>query len=206
MKWEIRAIGVFVTSCLLVSGCGGQSDQEAKTPQDALSNVQKALLAGDSEAFTACFDATKEQVKVLEAMCGFVSAASEFEKAMRSAYGQGSVGSAGKTDLDEMKGDAWLKDVTIEAEGDKATATRKGGKGVWQLVRKDGVWKIDPRGMLARGEEKNDEESRQVVDMFRTMTEAIGQVAKRIGGPGYTAEKINQELAAAITRTAKAEP
>ena len=60
--------------------------------------------------------------------------------------------------------------------------------------------------MLASGEGKNDEESRQVVDMFRTMTEAIGQVAKRIGGPGYTAEKINQELAAAITRTAKAEP
>ena len=106
MKWEIRAIGVFVACGLLVCGCGGQSDQEAKTPKDVLSNVQKTLLAGDSEAFKACFDATKAQTEVLDAMCGFVSATREFENAMRSAYGQGAVGSAGKTDLDEMKGDA----------------------------------------------------------------------------------------------------
>ncbi|GAF81376.1 unnamed protein product [marine sediment metagenome] len=114
---------------------------------------------------------------------------------MRKAYGNDVVTraiGAGKDML--LEDDNWLEDFTFQVDGDTATAMEPGYLRPVRLVRKDGLWKIEPKSMLL----STGLETESQVKMFQLLTGAIADVSRKIGQAGYTAEKINQELSKAM--------
>ena len=55
MKRDGRIIVLLVTGCLWMGACGRQETPQAATPRDALRNMREAVIAGDTQAFIACF-------------------------------------------------------------------------------------------------------------------------------------------------------
>ena len=101
MKQTMKTLlknATMIVALLTMTSLSARAD-EAKndTPKATLENMAKAMAAGDADTFASCFDATKEEAKVLRAMGDYVSTAAKFQKAMMDAYGQEAV-------KDEQKG------------------------------------------------------------------------------------------------------
>ena len=173
---------------VFAAGCGSK---KASTPKEALKNMQKALVDGDSEAFVACFDASENQKKVLGSMCDSISTMSKFSKAMKKAYGKDAV----KSKDDDLADEKWLEDITVKIDGDKATATSKERAKPMHLVKKDGEWKILASDLLPEDQMKDVD---QAMKMFKAMAKAYEDVMPKIGKEGYTAQKINEEAGKAL--------
>jgi hypothetical protein len=156
MKGKLVSVLIVGMCVLLATGCSkekssssskvvqqkSQKPEKATTPKDALKNMGKAIRDGDKDAFVACFDATKDQEKLLIAMYEKTSVTMKFEDAMKKEYGKDAVE---KSTLDKLMDDKWLEGVEIKVDGDKATATKKGMKEAMNLVKKDGGWGYEER-------------------------------------------------------------
>lgn len=172
-----------------------EAPQKAGIPLGALENMRFALVAGDKQAFLNCFDLQGTQEEMIGAFYEFSVVASQYDKAMRKAYGDDAVKQAtdGSVSVAPFEDENWLEDVTIRVEGDTATAIKAGQGESLRLLKRDGQWKIDATSML--GEEGvSDQDMEQLTSMFQLMTKAITDVSQKVGQDGYTAEKINQEL------------
>lgn len=178
---------------LLFAGCS----KKASTPKEALKNMGEALREGDKDAFVACFDANEDQKKMLGAMCEFVDVTVKFEEAMIKAYGKDAVKGGKKSPLDEFKDDKWLDEVEIKIDGDKAIATKKDEKKPLNLVKKDGAWLISAGDMIPPDEMKDMDKA---LKMIGVMMKAVKDATGNIGKEGYTAERINQEIGAAMMK------
>lgn len=210
MKKKLR-VAILMGCILLVAGCGDKEKQEdtsapapkesaSTSPLQALENMRLALLAGDKEAFADCFEDTAEQKEMLEVFAEFTITANQFKEAMIKAYGEEEVKQAmgdrkQGMDLDDEN---WLDEVKIEIEGDTATAAIEGESQVLNLVKTEGLWKIDAASMFGPMKGQGDEDMEQATKMFQTMGKVMKDVQQKIGQEGYTAEKINQELGQAM--------
>ena len=189
---------------LAILGCGDkggspQAPQKADTPKLALENMRSTLLAGDKQAFVDCFDAPAKQKEMLGSFYEFASASTKFDEAMTEAYGQEAaeqaMGGPGK-DV-QLHDENWLEGITIQLEGDTATAVKEGQDEALRLIKKDGLWKIDAATMLG-GKGQSDEDMEKASKMFQLMAEVVTDVSQKVGQEGYTAKKINQELSKAM--------
>jgi hypothetical protein len=174
----------------------------ADTPAKALQNVRQAFLDGDKEAFVECFDTTGKQAEMVDAFGGFVIAARQFDQAMREAYGEEAAAKTTNTGDKNIKNmpfdnDQWLKDVSFQIEGDTAKVIKADRKGHLILLNKGGQWKIDPASMLT---EKGATEQgiEHLTAMFQGMTQVVQDASQKVGQPGYSVEKINQEMRQAM--------
>ena len=204
MKTTCIKVLLAILCPLALLGCGDKggssaAPRKADTPMQALENMRQAFLDGDKEAFAQCFDATGQQAEMVDAFCDFSIAASRFDQAMRKAYGEDAVTQAmgGGARNVPFEDDNWLKDVTIQVEGDTATAVKAGQGEDLRLVKRDGRWKIDAASMLS-DKGATDQGVEQLTTMFQTMTRVVTDVSQKVGQSGYTAEKINQEMRQAM--------
>ena len=203
MKRTVVKILVFGCTLLIV-GCGdkagpGGKPKRADSPEQALENMRLTLLAGDEEAFMNCFDASEAQKQMLGSLCKYTSAAGEFQKAMDKTYGEGSFKqNRGPNPGADLQNENWLAGVTIKVDGDRAQVLRQGRAQGLELVRKDGLWKIDSWSMLGAEDSPDDKDMDQAAKMFQAMTKAIEKVRPKIGQAVYTAEKVDQELKQAM--------
>ena len=189
---------------LAILGCGdkggsARGPQKADSPQRALENMRSALLGSDKQAFVDCFDAPAKQKEMLGALYEFSLASTQFDQAMKDAYGQEATEKAmgGRSKGVQFHDEKWLEGVTIKVDGDTATAVKEGQDDALKLIKQDGLWKIDAQSMMGeRGQ--NDEDLEKASKMFQLMAEVVTDVKQKIGQEGYTAEKINQELGKAM--------
>jgi len=209
MKNSIVKILTFVGCALLVAGCGdkgggtsAKAPRKATEPRGALENMQLTILAGDKKAFVDCFEAAEKEKYLLGAFCEYVIAMSQFDQAMRKAYGEEGIKETtrGRDPAMNFNSENWLNEVSIKVEGDKASIVTKGGGETWQLVRKDGLWKIRAENMLGLRKDTSDENIEQATKMYQAMAKAVNDVKQKIGQPGYTAEKVNKEFVWAMVK------
>ena len=179
------------------AAAGGGSAAEIKkatTPQQTMQNMQAALMAGDQEAFVACFDVTAEEEKSLAQFCEFVGVTVAFEEALKKEYGATAApagpGSAG---LDELKDAKWLDEAKVDVSGDTATITKQDGKNPVELVKDGGVWKV--KGANFAGQSTSAEDAQKRDAFFRAMIDSHKAAMAKIGQPGYTAQKVRAEAA-----------
>jgi hypothetical protein len=180
-------------------GSPQDTSQKVNTPQGILENMRSALLGGDKQAFVDCFDAQGKQEEMIGAFYEFSVVASQYDKAMRKAYGDEAVNQAtgGRSQSAPFQDEDWLKDITLQIDGDTATAVMDGQPEGLRLVKRDGLWKISADSMLG-DTGATDENIDQLIQMFQIMGGVITEVSQKIGQTDYTAEKINQELSQAM--------
>ncbi len=209
-KWALPVVAAL--SLAIVVGCGGKEEGEgtgslgdnggtaapapASTPEAVLENMRLALVAGDGDAFVACFVATPAQETVLRGMARMVSTTLKFRKAMVAAYGEEALTGGGmQSDMSELTDENWLDEATVTVDGDKATVSMEDKPQPLSLVKQDGSWKIDAAAMMPPGK---DEDLATFGKMSEAMVDAMEASMGNIGKPGYTAEKINEGLRQAM--------
>ena len=181
------------------AGSGTARVKPATTPEQTLKNMQAALLAGDRAAFVECFDASGPQADMLGAIAELVGTSIRFEEAMKKAYGEDALrGSQRGESLEAWKRKSVLGDATVTVEGDTATVTKAGQERPLHLDRKGGVWRIRTSDFLGAGQPTETEQAEAAVRMLDAMTSVLKSTMPKIGQPGYTAEKINSEVGAAM--------
>ncbi len=197
---KLLPIALFTGLALLVTGCGGAPTKEADTPEQALKNMQLAIEAGDKKALMDCFEVSSKQKAVLEAFLESLIAVGKFGQAMTKAYGEEAAIKAmrGVDKSKEFSAGNWAEEVEIKIDGDTATASRKRESQGLRLVRREGVWKIDGKSMFGVDEDTIEKVSEMMIKAIEATTRATKQTMEKIGQPGYTAEKIVEELEKAI--------
>ncbi len=170
-------------------GCGGGGAKDAKTPKEACVNMTEAVETGDEALFLSAVHTEDEEMA--KAMFGQISAMYDYSKKFEAEYGK-APGKGGKK-MPTSKDVA--EKVKIKEDGDKAVATMPGQSGDMDLVKKDGVWKVDISKGTPTGAEKE-----KALKMSKTMADVVKEVTGKIGTEGYTAEKIEKELGAAMMK------
>ena len=185
---------------LAMSGCG-PSDKVAKTPKEAVEHLAEAMDEGDADAFAECFDVTPEDKPVMRALGDFAATVAGLQKEMVKEYGADSAGglkSGGPGQMAQAFDKSRLEKLQIKIDGDTATAVMPDGSGEPMALKKVGErWLIDLGDKLQDAEQRE-----QMMKMIPKMTDAIKAVKEKIGEPGMTAEKINEEFGAAIMKVA----
>ena len=193
-----------IVALLTMTSLSARAD-EAKndTPKAALETMAKSMAESDTDTFVSCFDATKDEAKVLRAMGDYVSTAAKFQKAMIGAYGQEAVKDEEKG-LQKMLDGNLLEKVQIKIDGDKAVATTEGEDTPLNLIKKDGSWKIVPASILTDLVKLGDTPAdlnnavEEAVKMFQAMAAAQKKVMPMIGKEGKKAEDIQNEIGQAM--------
>jgi len=192
-----------------VAGCKKKAEEgamggpaqvkRATTPEQTFKNMQAALLAGDKVAFVECFDVSGREADMLGAIAEFVGVSIRFEQAMKKAYGEDALRSSQRSEpLEAWKKSSSLEGAKITIEGDTATVTKAGEATPLHLVRREGVWRIRAGEFLGGAQAPGGQDLDAAVKMLSAMTKALKSVMTRIGEPGYSAEKINREVGAAM--------
>ncbi len=189
-----RRVRIFGALLLAAAAAGCSRSDDPQKARAAIESMRRAVLAGDGEAFVACFDATAEQKPCLVAVSEHMGAMLKFEQAMKKAYGADATKGRGVGEgLEELRDEGFLDGITIRIDGEKATAARAGDPRPMNLRKKGGAWKIDPGAMLA-GPRGQKADLGKLAGSLEAMTRAVETATGRIGKEGYTAEKINREL------------
>jgi len=199
-KPTMLVLVLILGTVFVFGGCGDTKEsggtKKASTPKEAIENFRQSILDKDKDAFVACFATCDDTKEMIDCLGAFVITSQDFKAAMEKEYGKGSA-TAVKSEIGDVQDEKWIDTITIKEEGDKATATMKGKKQPLELVKKDDVWLIDPHS-IASGKEMKPEQVKMMVGMFGAMNKAMEAQKANIGKDGYTAEKINKELEAAI--------
>lgn len=203
----MKSVMRYTTMLVALLAMTGLSAGEVKngTPKAALLTMTESMAKGDADTFVSCFEATKDEAKVLRAMGDYMGTAAKFQQAMIGAYGEEGV-MEDKKGLQRILDGTWKEKLKIEIDGDKAVATMKGEDEPLKLFKKDGSWKIKADSMLADSVKLGDTPAdlSQAVDkavrMFQAMADAHKKVMPMIGKEGKTAEDINNEIGQAMMK------
>ena len=205
MKTLLKNATMIVALLTMTCLSAGADEAKNETPKAALEKMAKAMAKGDTDSFVSCFDATKEEAKVLKAMGDFVGTTAKFQKAMVDAYGKEAVEDH-QEGLQKMLDGNLVENVQIKIDGDKAVATMEGDEEPLDLVKKDGSWKIVPKSMLAEMVKLGDTPAdlnnahQESIKMFQSMTDAHKKVMPMIGKEGKTAEEIHAAMGQAMMK------
>lgn len=170
---------------------GVQAPTGANTPKDAVLSFATAWERRDKAMLLACVQAGPKERAALEAMFDWTTTMMKFQESMVNAYGKDALD---KTSIRESSG--FPKAAQIERglriiqAGDKAAAVMEGTDKPLQLIRIDGVWKIDASAMPGQEDAQNE----PMIAMARKMTRILEDVALNVGLPGVTPEWIDTEL------------
>ena len=202
-RWSVRCniiMGILATLCfgMIVTGCKKHDPApSATTPQQVLKNMRDAIIAGDKEAFIDCFDV--RQIKRKEAVGAtyeLVSAMRELDQALVHTYGRGF--SEDAACFPQMFTDeSWPEKVQITIEGNAAKVEDKGVP--QEFLKIEGVWKI-------KTEMPPDWQDFDVaLGTLSVQAKAVEDMRSKVGQPAYSAERIEEELLAALKHAFLAE-
>ncbi|MCY2926494.1 MAG: hypothetical protein NT031_13840 [Planctomycetota bacterium] len=170
---------------------GVQAPAGTNTPKDAVLSFATAWERRDKAMLLACVQAGPKERAALETMFDWTTTMMKFQESMVKAYGKDALD---KTSIRESSG--FPKAAQIERglriiqAGDKAAAVMEGTDKPLQLIRIDGVWKIDASAMSGQEDAQNE----QMAAMARKMTRILEEVTLNVGLPGVTPEWIDTEL------------
>jgi hypothetical protein len=179
-----KTIAVLLTaSLMLVVGCGAP---EAKTPKDAAMNFVKSIHNSDKALFLASVDI--EDTELAEAMFDTMAPMIDFAKAFEAEYGKDKMEGMSMDDIPTVDD---VEKMEIKEDGDKATGTLAGKDDPIQLIKKDGVWKVDMSKDMPSAKERD-----QVLKMAKGMGDAVEKAKERIGKD--SAEDVMKAFGAAM--------
>lgn len=194
-----HTLTVAFMASLAISAIGcSKSYPKADNPKQAAINMVQAMLDGNEKGLLACFTGlSTDQRKMLVGVCAFSHAGAKFRDKMIKVYGQG----AWDTFQATAAGGARLtlpklfspEEFTVEIDGDSAVLMRLGDPDPMYLVRKDGLWLIDPSTIRTA-----DASGEQTGQMMEKLAVIINKHTKMIGKRGMTAEKLDVELGKAL--------
>ncbi|NBB94696.1 MAG: hypothetical protein GVY16_03050 [Planctomycetes bacterium] len=207
MKW----LPLLLVGVLALAGCGdeesddgggngghrdggnGEAAAPANAPKAVCMNFIKAVHTGNQELFLDSLAYEDRDEEMLVAMFGFLSATQKLQTKALDAYGpQGAALLVKDTNFPSM---ADVEEtITIEESGDTATATMPDQDEPMELIKVDGVWKAKLPGKDLPPAENRPQAIAMMNAMAAVMNEAIGNIGKE----GYTAEKVEQEMKAAM--------
>lgn len=205
MKILTLATATLLGATMLAGGCRKEADSPkneatkpapkkiADTPQKALLAMRDALRDGQSEEYAACFDATDEEKKFMEALCQFTSAMHDLQNAMIEEYGKENVDARNNPIFGDLNKENWIEDYEIQINGAAATAMRKDGVGREITFLKNGdAWRI---GLSILGDKMpTAAEQKKIIQDREQMLPFIKAAHDKIGKEGYDSDKINMEL------------
>lgn len=160
--------------------------------------MTRAIEAGDGDALARYTDAPPEAQDFVKAMAAPLSKMLAFDRAGVQAYGQAAwdaakpAGEMGDTSMPTPE-EIQTK-VTVQVQGDTATATLEGDPKPLSLVKKGGAWLVKPS--FETPPEKAQQDA--VVQLLTAMADAVDPVKQKIGQPGMTAKQIREEAAKAM--------
>jgi len=179
------------------SGASTRADAGATAANavlEALKSFKAAMLSGDKNDIAACIDGSDRHTEFFAALSEMFAVTTRYQDAMKAAYGADDV-RGGKEN--PFAGEAIVTGVEIKIDGDTAVATKPDHDGLWKFVKKGGRWKMDAKSMVS---EKEIERALSTMPQMKAMLEAQKRLMGKIGQPGYTAEKINEELGRAMAK------
>jgi hypothetical protein len=176
------------------------ADPDVKSIRETITAFAQAMEKADTKTFKKNITYTKVDEPVIKAMWAMVRETNGFEKDMKKAYGQAGVDAVKKSQLARMgmtppSPEDIAKKLSIKVAGNTAKATITGQPEPLNLVKENGQWKVQlfkpgkmqgPTGQMASA-------------MFGAMTQKAKSVRKKIGKPGYDADKIMTEMSKAMT-------
>lgn len=188
MQRTTGIVAALLTGALFFcAGCSKKASAPPKvsTPRETLKNMQQAVLAGDEDAYLACFEASDEEKEVLRHLYDGMVTTLRFERAMTKAYGQDAVKMDDmKTAVRKMTDEKWIEKITIEVNDKTATAQEKDQQTIIRLVKKDGEWKILTKIVP----------DKKFMEVLIPLTQAMKDAMGKIGKDGYDAERIVKGL------------
>jgi len=164
----------------LLVGCGGGA-RGAETPQQAVMNMRAALLAGNEEAFLACFDVAEPDRQVLGAAFRLTQSVARCREAVVGALDEAA---AADVTGDSVSPLAVMESLSAEAlvcdiVEDRATVTRQDQADVEpvQLARRDGGWLILQTGKPSTQAEADAEAERLInlAAVYDEIADAVSQ-------------------------------
>ena len=190
MQRTTGIVAALLTGTLIFcAGCSKKASAPPKvsTPKETLKNMQQAVLAGDEDAYLACFEASDEEKEILRHLYDGMVTTLRFELAMTKAYGRDAVKMDEiKTAARQMTDEKWIEKIAIEVNDKTATAQEKGEQKIIKLVEKNSKWKI-----LAKSVVPN---RKSVSEVLIPLTQAMKNAMGKIGKEGYDAKRIIKEF------------
>lgn len=161
----------------------------------AVLNFARAVETSNGKLFMENIAYTPAQAPAVKAMWAMISETNGFEKDMKKAYGQKGVEALKKNQ--QLRVGASVpslenieKNMAVKITGNQARATIVGQNTPMTLVRKNGKWKVQ----LFKPNEMQGPAAKMMVMMFSGITQGVKKARAKIGKPGYTPEKIMQEV------------
>jgi hypothetical protein len=177
------------------SGGGGLLAAPADTPKAVCVNFVKAVETGNQDLFLDSLTYEDKDEEMLVAMFGTISAGQKLHVKALEAYGPEGAELLVKNSSFPTVAEIEEK-VTIEESGDTAKAILPDQNEPLELVKVDGVWKAKlPEKDLPPAEQRP-----QAIAMMQTLASVMNEAAEKVGKEGYTAEKIEKEMAAAMQK------
>ena len=194
MKSSTVALTIALFTCAaMLTACGGGDGANypaASTPTQAAINMAQALKAGDRAAFRNSVTGEDWQLDAADVLINFIQAASRFEAAARSAYGDDADRLLQNVDTDMVSMEAgWQDNLREEIDGDRAQVYMDSEDEPLQAVRVGNEWKIDANDMFS-----NRQDAEMMTSMFSPMIRALDETRKEIEAGELTAEQAEQRL------------
>ncbi|MHC4986751.1 MAG: hypothetical protein ACYTFO_11435 [Planctomycetota bacterium] len=198
MRTHVIAILVLLVALpagALAQGTGGTTQTAATTPLQAVMNLRDAMIAGDEEAFVACFQAgEEEQQAMLVGIFDLAQAGKTLQDAVLENFGEEGLEEFGQEMGEDLYGeiaDVTADDLVIEEDGDTATVRKVDEEedDAMALVREGGVWLISFEDELPSGEE-----AVQALVFIEAMAEVMNETAQAADDEGMTVEQLQQEM------------
>ena len=199
LRTKIAISVVLVTGYFLNIGCDGSGSvtpsSRSDSPMKVLENMEEAMESGNAELFKSCFNTSAKEAEMLGSLCEFVSTGRQFAKQMQQTYGGDELQiMSGFAGHDIFCNKDWLDNVNIDISGTRAIVTSSAGGGELLMAKKGDVWKIDFHNIGLPDKDDSDEELAGVNEWFRVRARHMSEAQKKIDKPGYTAQRIMQEL------------
>ncbi|MFW5840960.1 MAG: hypothetical protein ACOCZE_10300 [Planctomycetota bacterium] len=189
-----------IPACAVLPGCREQDPRAVAAVRDVLVRWHGAMLAGDRQTYLNCYTGTDEMLRLEAARLELHTAAMGFRDRYIAEYGReawqdhqdtagASLGlppeSAEYPHLIEIRiKDGYALLTWPDSPRNRMFEVKKTDQG-WKLVA--GQW----LGYTAGGRG----DIPQTMQLNLDLAEAIRDIAKRIGQPGYTARRVTEQLA-----------
>ena len=154
-------------------------------------------MNGNGKRFAECYVADAPQKKFLVAACGYLKVSAEFERKLTAAYGTKAMerGNARSRNIfNQLAKGRSLDEVRIKTEAETATATLTNCLPALVLAKQDGSWRIRVDGLAPPF--AND--MAEALATTAALTEFTKQAIAKIGKPGQSAAKIQEDIRTAI--------
>jgi hypothetical protein len=207
-RWEmvVREALVIVLMAMVMAGCSRSKASAPATPEALVKRMMEASSRGDKEQLLSCFTGTGEELKAMESVAEFITAALSFRDKFIKTYGEQAWKDFQSPEGGPREGNATLDVVTeadireaakmeILVERNRARFTPPGETQEVVAVRTDGGWLIQVSSLLPPNA---DPES--FATMMSVTAAEVSKYEEAIGRQGIKPEDIDAELGRALMK------